>query len=244
MPPNVPQDITDVIAGLQRQIDALKAAVGQRPAMNEIAGGDVTVLGGGALRVKTTDGSATQLLIGKVLPNHVDGSEQRGIIFAREDGSQALTLVTTTAAPQALAIRDHLGVTVFADDATADGLARPYLSTDAWWGATEVPAYTTTSATFAALQHLPWVRQHPRVTGHFLVKSDATTAGEIRLVDDSGTVIAGPLVVAANTFTYGSLTGPVAGAFGFATYLHWQARVTSGPGSIGVRGLSTFGVQS
>ncbi|MGW4810562.1 hypothetical protein ACWEPB_02805 [Kitasatospora cineracea] len=242
--PNLPQDILDRIAALEGQVRDLSGRVGQRPAQTQIAGGDVAVYAGGSFRMLSFDGTFVQAWIGKISPSHPDGSEQRGILIYREDGSQALSLYSADNSPQALALRDKAGTTVLADDVQAGGLARPYLSTDAWFGATESPTFTTNSATFVTLQNLPWIKQHPKVTGHYLVRADAGVAGEIRLVDDVGGVIAGPIAVSAGAWTYSSTTGPLAGALYSSTYLHWQARVTSGTGNIGIRGLSTFGVQS
>ncbi|MGW4695145.1 hypothetical protein ACWEO1_22515 [Kitasatospora cineracea] len=242
--PNVPQDITDTIRNLQRQVRELQGAVQTRPAMSVIQGGDVQILAGGSFRMMSFDGTLAQVWIGRITPNHPDGSEQRGILMYREDGSLAFSLYSSDTSPQALALRDKGGITVLADDVGSGGLARPYLSTDAWFGATESPTFTTNSATFVTLQNLPWIKQHPKVTGHYLVKADTGVAGEIRLVDDVGGVIAGPIAVSAGAWTYGSATGPLAGALYSSTYLHWQARVTSGTGNIGIRGLSTFGVQS
>lgn len=242
--PNVPQDITDTIRDLQRQVRDLQGAVQTRPAMSVIKGGDVQILAGGSFRMMSVDGTLAQVWIGRITPSHPDGSEQRGILMYREDGSLAFSLYSSDTSPQALALRDKGGVTVLADDVGSGGLARPYLSTDAWFGATESPAFTTNSATFVTLQNLPWIKQHPKITGHYLVKADTGVAGEIRLVDDVGGVIAGPITVSAGAWTYGSATGPLAGSLYSSTYLHWQARVTSGTGNIGIRGLSTFGVQS
>lgn len=244
MLPNVPTDILDRIAALEQQVRDLNGRVAQQPAMTQIAGGNVSVYAGGSFRMLSVDGSLVQAWIGKITPDHPDSSEQRGFLFYREDGSLALSLYTADSNPQALALRDKAGTTVLADDVVAGGLARPYLSTDAWFGATESPAFTTNSGSFTTLQNLPWIKQHPRVTGHFLVKADPGVAGEIRLIDDVGGVIAGPIAVSAGAFTFGSATGSLAGALYSSTYLHWQARVTSGVGNIGVRGLSTFGVQS
>ncbi len=243
--PNVPEDIGTVLRTMQAQIRELQGRVNTRPALNHISGGGVTIDQGGTLSV-ITPGGQTVLYVGAIGPAHPDGSPQYGTVLRREDGSAALAVWDGAgASPQPLAIWDRGGSTIFADDRVAgQGLARPYLSTDAWFGATEVPAFTTNSATFVTLQNLPWVKQHPRVTAHYLVKADAGVAGEIQLVDDNNVVIAGPITVAAGAWTYSSATGPLAGALYSSTYLHWQARVTSGTGVIGVRGLSTFGVQS
>ncbi|MFJ5923845.1 hypothetical protein ACIQF6_14730 [Kitasatospora sp. NPDC092948] len=242
--PHVPQDITDTVREMQQQIRDLQGAVNTRPAMNEIRGGNVQVLGGGSFRMMSVDGSRTQMWVGKISPSHPDGSEQRGILMYREDGALAFSLYSADGNPQALALRDKAGTTVVADDVAAGGLARPYLSTDAWFGATESPTFTTNSSAFTTLQNLAWVKQHPKIYAHYLVRADAGVAGQIQLVDDLGTVIAGPVAISAGAWTYGAVAGPLAGALYTPTYLHWQARVTSGTGNIGIRGLSTFGVQS
>ena len=139
---------------------------------------------------------------------------------------------------------DGAGVELWSPSASG-GMGRPYLDASGWWGATEAPAYTTTSATFTSVMHLPWIRQHPSVTAYYLAKcSDGTTSGEARLVDDAGVPIGPTVTLAVGAYVYGSVTGKLAGAHLAATYLHWQVRRTAGSGTVGVRGLSTVGVQS
>ncbi|WP_282204554.1 hypothetical protein [Kitasatospora fiedleri] len=243
--PNLPQDILDRLAALEGQVRDLSGRVGQRPAQTQIAGGDVSVYAGGSFRMLSFDGAFTQAWIGRISPNHPDGSEQRGILVYREDGSLALSLYSSDTSPQALALRDKAGTTVLADDVQAGGLARPYLSTDNWVGATQAPTYTTSSATFTGLQTNYFMKQHPKVTANYRVQTSAGTTGEIRMIDEyTGTVVVPPISIAAAAFFDSAATGTLTGTHEQALKLVWQARVTAGAGTIGVMGLSTYGVQS
>jgi hypothetical protein len=241
--PNVPLDILDRIRVLEDRLRQVEGRTQQRPAQNQVLG-DVTISGGGRLIVQTPGGQQT-LYVGSVSPAHLDGSPQQGFIVRREDGSAALTVWTGAGSgAQAVQVWDKSGNVIVADDLTAGGLARPYVSTDAWFSASASPTDTTTSTSFVTLQHLQWKKQHPQVTAGYLVQTASGTTGEIQLIDDNSNVIVGPLPIAAASFYWGSATGPIAGAHMLDTVLHWQARVTGGAGTIGLRGLSTFGVQS
>jgi hypothetical protein len=242
--PNVPNDIMDRLASLEAQVRDLSGRVNIRPALSEIQGGDVTISQGGRLIVKNAAGGNT-LYVGKVSPSHPDGSDQQGLLVYREDGTIALAVWTQAGSGvQPIQVYDKNSKIIFADDLTGGGLARPYVACSAWFGATETPTHTTNSGTFTTLEHLDWIKQHPQVNAHYLVQTSAGTTGEIRLVDDSNVVIVGPLSVPAASFYWASATGPLAGAHMLSTTLHWQARVTGGTGSIGVKGLSTYGMQS
>jgi len=244
--PNVPLDILDRVRDLEDRLRAVEGRTQIRPAQNQILG-DVTIGAGGVLKALNNAG-APILYVGGIGPANPDGSPQRGLLIYRQDGTLALSVANTTGTPgqpQGVAIRDALGNTIISEDVIGGGLANPYLSTDAWVGATTAPADTTTSGTFTTLQNLQgWVKQHPKLTGHYLVQTSAGTTGEIRLVDDASNVILGPISIAAAQFFYSFGTGPVSGSFNSMFNLHWQGRVTGGAGSIGVRGLSTYGVQS
>ncbi|WP_441251205.1 hypothetical protein [Kitasatospora sp. McL0602] len=241
----IPLDLLDRIRALEDQVRQLSGRVNIRPAMNQILSGSVVVGEGGTFEVNDADGSP-QFYVGGISPAHPDGSPQRGVVAWREDGSIALSLVSFNANPQALAIYDRAGNTLLADDTTAAGLARPYLEASGWFGAVEQPAFVTSNTSFATVTLSPWYKQHPKVQAFFLVRcSDSTTSGEIQLTDDAGTPISSVIPVSAGSFFYGSITGPIAGAHESQTYLRWQARVVPGStGTIGVKGLSTYGVQS
>lgn len=244
--PTTPRSLWEAIRQIQRDIQELRAARTLQAAT--IGAGGLTIAGGGALTVVTPTGQET-FLVGAFPPgyNHSDGSSQLGMQLWRESGTTAFALFSAVGDPngQAWTWYDISGNIIFAEDeASAQGLGRPYLDASGWFGATETPAWTTTSGTFTTVMNLPWIKQHPRVTANFLVQCAAGVAGEIRLVDDAGTQIGATQVIPAASYFYGSLTGTIAGSHMLSTFLHWQARVTSGSGTIGVKGLSTFGVQS
>ncbi|MFD8596961.1 hypothetical protein ACFV1L_18365 [Kitasatospora sp. NPDC059646] len=239
---NVPVDILDRLRAVEDRLRQVEGRTQQRPALNQILG-NVNVGPGGIFKVLDTDGS-TIFWVGGISPAHPDGSPQRGVLMYREDGSIALQIATTTADPQGLAIRDRAGYFILADDVpSGSGLSAPHFGADGWYGYTETPAWTTTSASFATCMSLAWKRFHPRVQGFYLVRCDAGVSGEIRLVDGAGGVI-GTVALGAGAYQVGSVTGPISGGLGSDQTLTWQARVTGGTGSIGVRGLSTFGVGS
>ncbi len=241
----IPLDIMDTIRGLQDRLRFLEGRAQIRPAMTQIAGGDVSVSAGGRLIVTTPTGNQI-LYIGKQSPPHADGSDQQGFIVRREDNSVAMSVWTAAGTgAQAVQLWDSSGNVVVSDDITAAaGLARPYLEGASWFGGTESPTYTTNSASFVTLMHSPWIKQHPRLNAYYLVKADAGTTGEIRLIDDSSNVIGPVISIASGSFFFGSTIGTVAGGHESQFYLHWQARTTGGSGSIGVKGLATYGVQS
>lgn len=246
--PYVPQDVLDEIRQMKDEIRRLQGRLNIRPAMNSVAGGDVTVTEGGTFKVLDIDGSLL-FQIGKLTGSpHPDGSEQRGVLMRREDGSNALILANTgvvVGEPQVFSISDAHGSTIFAEDIVGGGLAVPYLASGGWTGETEQPAYFTSSPAFTNLMYMPWIKHHPRVRAHYLVKSsDASTTGEARLLDGSGTQIGPTVTIGAGAFTFASIDGVIDGALLSASYLHWQGRVTSGPGNIGVKGLATWGIQS
>lgn len=242
MAPNVPQDLLDELRALQERVRLLEGRSQIRPALSEIKGGTVTISEGGQLVVNGPSGDL--LFIGRVSPDHPDSSPQQGVIIRRETGAAALSVWSASGGAQALQLYDKDGAIVIADDIGSGGIARPYLSTDAWFSATAAPTDTTSSGTFVTLQHLMWKRHHPRVTAGYLVQTSVGTTGEIRLTDDAANVVAGPVSIGSGSFTWNSVTGTLPGTFLMDTTLHWQARTTSGGGTIGLRGLSTWGVQS
>ncbi|WP_457028115.1 hypothetical protein [Kitasatospora sp. P5_F3] len=244
MPPHVPRDILDELRELKARLRLVEGRAQIRPALSEIKGGTVTISEGGQLIVKAPGGQ-TVFYVGRVSPDHPDFSPQQGLIASREDGTPALTIWSATGTGvQPIVLWDHLGQSIFAEDLVAGGLAGPNFGSDAWYGVTEVPAWTTTSGSFVTCMSLPWKKWHPRVQGAFLARcSDGSTSGEIRLLDGSGAVI-GTAVLGLGAYTVGSVTGSITGAHQGDQTLVWQARRTAGAGTVGVRGLSTWGIAS
>lgn len=137
-------------------------------------------------------------------------------------------------------------VVVGEDTATGLGLARPYLPFGAW----QPPAspIKTSSTTWATLETCTGYRHHPNVVATILVVTDASTTGDIQILSTAGQVVGTHSTAAGTTetVTIGPVAAPVDDPTTYpepVTY-QLQARVTSGAGQIGVRGLSLFGVQS
>ncbi|MFF1793337.1 hypothetical protein ACFVXQ_03690 [Kitasatospora sp. NPDC058263] len=244
--PYVPQDVSDLLRDLDRRMRAIEGRANIRPAQNQILAGDVTVGQGGQFRVDDADGDP-MFYVGAIDPANPDGTGQRGLLVFRQDGTLALSVSQVTTAPgypQAVVIRDSRGNTLFAEDVGLGGLAAPIFGASGWYGYSEVPQWTTGSGSWSTCMSLPWRKCHPRVQAHYLARcSDGSTSGEIRILDGSGSVVA-QQALGAGSYVVGSLTGPVSGAHLGTQTLTWQARVTGGSGTVGVRGLSTFGVAS
>lgn len=255
----VPPDDGDIyrrLRDLERQLDELRGA--RRLEAASIGAGGLTVKGGmlsieddGTLAViDPTTGRAVAVLGTGTVP---DGSGRRQMFaaFARDDGTTALALGDFGTIPghphrQALQWYDRAGNTVFADDTTSgQGIARPWLLLGQWDDGS-YPTATTTSGSFTTLTSLGGYRQQPRVSAQCVARaSDATTAGEVRLVYNDTTVL-DTKPIPAGSFAYINFTtvSLPAGNFGDPITLSIQARRTAGTGTIGVRGTYACGAQS
>jgi len=183
-----------------------------------------------------------------------DGSGRKQMVvylFRGNDGSAAMTMVDAGTSPghpfsQAMQWFDRSGKVVLADDTVGgQGIAVPYIPFGAFMS-NSAPTDTTTSATFTTLQTSIGYWMNPKVFIQLLVRaSDGTTAGEVRVIDQSSNVIGGVQTVTAGLFSYINI-GPVAvpGNFKDSLSLNIQARRTSGAGTIGVRGIVAIGLQS
>ncbi|MEU1284899.1 hypothetical protein [Kitasatospora sp. NPDC005856] len=242
--PDLPADFLEEFRALKDEVRQLAGRAQMRPAMTQILAGDVVVGQGGTLRVDDTTG-ASLIYVGKITPTQPNGAEQRGVKISRQDGSKAIYLTRTTTTqsdPQAIVMSDARGGTLFAEDVVSGGLAVPYIGASGWYGATEVPQWTTTSSSWTTCMTLPWHKQHPQVQAHYIARcSDGTTTGEIRIIDGAGQEIA-KSSLGAGAYVVSYMMGPVSGTYLGIQYLELQARVTAGSGNVGVKGLSTFGV--
>lgn len=251
--PLYPESLEEKVSRLERLVAELQAQVSQR--------GKLNVVQGGALEVLRADGTPVAR-IGEIAGyvgvkvyyesgqiafysgELTDGTV--GTVMFRDDGTIAFSITGVPGQPQFAAIRDRAGTAIVTDDTTSGvGIGVPYIP----WGpfvSASVPTDTTTSTSFVTLQSALSAKMNPRITMQILGRSsDASTTGEIRVVDEGGVQIGATISVAANAFQYyniGATTLP--GAFKANKSLNIQARVTAGPGTIGVRGIYALGVQS
>lgn len=136
------------------------------------------------------------------------------------------------------------GVAVFL--ANSEGLAVPFLPLGQW---VDVSGSTvqTASASWATLQVCDGYRHHPSIAVSVLVVTDAATTGDVQVLTGAGQLIGSHSTAAgtSETVTLGPLVAPVDNAAVYPEPISYQiqARVTSGTGKIGVRGLSCFGLQ-
>lgn len=169
----------------------------------------------------------------------------------RDDGTAGLIcadLGTTPGHPHQQAVQwfDRTGNIVIADDTTSGvGLASPWIPAGAFVDYLAAPTAVTASATYASIQISQYYKQHPKLVVALVVRSDAGTTGNVRIVDELNNVIGTPIAVPAASFFIGQI-GPVAmpGGFGDSKNLFIQAQRTAGTGNIGVRGMSAYGIQS
>ncbi|WP_224280652.1 hypothetical protein [Streptomyces sp. LS1784] len=241
--PDLPLDILDEFRKLKDEVRQLAGRSQMRPAMTQILSGSVVVGEGGTFKVNTKAGDP-QFYVGGISPLNPDGSPQRGLLACRQDGSLAISISNITSNPgdpQCVVIRDSRGQTLLAEDA-AGGLAAPVFGGSGWYGYTEFPQWTTSSSSWATCMTMHWRKQHPRVHAYYLARcSDASTSGEVRLLDGAGSVI-GQAVLSAGAYVVDAVYGPITGAHLSYQDLVWQARVTGGGGTVGVKGLNAYGI--
>lgn len=245
---------------LVRKVQELEQTVQQLRAARTLeassigAGGLQVVDGGSVTVIDPTTGNKVMYVGDRLIPDG-SGRHQMAFMTWRDDGTAALQLFDGGVAlghphQQAVQWFDRTGHTVFADDTSGgQGIASPYLPLGQWVdnvvsGASAGP---TTSATFVTQQVVHAYIQHPKFVGMFLANStSAGTTGEICVLDPYGNQVGPAVSVPANAISY-LVIGPSA-------YTSWnfqgngifnlQARRTGGTGSIGVRGLSAWGVQT
>jgi hypothetical protein len=240
---SVPTADSDGNDALRRRIKALERAVAyMRSARATIGKAGVD----GSSGLKVYDGAGHVLaIIGKQPDGTIGFKTYRpnGAVLLDSVGSGYLGLNYT-------AIRDRDGHAIVYDDPVTAGVARPRISMGQWvdFTALGVPAAPTTSATFVTLQALFAYEQSARIRVDVMVSSnDASTTGEVRVVDPFATQVGPVLTVAANTTALMQL-GPVGlpswPSYDTAGYFSLQARRTAGTGTIGARGMGAWGVAS
>ncbi|MFD9813978.1 hypothetical protein [Streptomyces sp. NPDC059080] len=120
---NVPQDITDRLKRVERQLKELTSAANKAPALDQIHSGDVVIGEGGQLRAETPDGH-------RVFSVGQTPRDDWGATLARQDGTPALAVGIDRTADDAQMIRvlARDGAAIVMDDPWAgDYLGRPAL---------------------------------------------------------------------------------------------------------------------
>jgi len=245
-------DLWNALAELRRKVDYLASAqnVVGRAALAAgrslvLRDGGSLVIEGGELVLRAADGRAL-FTIGR-MTNSL-GQEQSGWVVRRDgDGSTALGMWdvdTTGGTQQALNWFDRNGGVVLADDTNGGaGLARPYVPYSVTSGNDNAE---TTSGSFVEVLAVAGYRQQPRIGVALTAWADAGTAGEVRLVTGSGTVIAGPTSFGpSGVAPFWVATLPDLAE----THMDWEilrieARRNSGSGSVRVRCFAAMGVQT
>lgn len=234
-----PGDIMRRLRDLERMVRELTA--GRRLEAASVGRGGIVIKDGGSLRVLDRDGTPIAWM------GAFGDDDESGFVLRRAGGELAFGVYGNGDASGFAAMYDLSGQYIVTDDvASGRGLARPYIPVQV--GEVTAPTATTTSGTFVDLAAGMMSIQHPVLYAYLLVRaSDATTAGEVRMVLDGnpvGSVVpvaagayayvsAGPAALPDNSYNYGALRG-----------LTVQARRTAGAGSVGVRVLSIIGLES
>lgn len=243
---------SDPMTAVNRRIAALEQLVRElasAPTLQNstLAQGSLNVVGGqmvingGDFVLEDTTGTVTFRV----------GAQQygdRGISVFRADGSIAMKVAKIFGAgdsAQRLQFYDLSGASVGGDAALSpSGFDSPHMPL-VWRPVDRSDAKTTTSATFVSLFEHRGVRGNPGLPIQFSVLcSDATTAGEVQVIDTAtGTGLspffASPWVgtIPAGTTTATTLTAPALGLPGAANAaytLQVQARRTAGTGTVSI----------
>lgn len=233
-------DLVDQIIDLQRRIKNLESAA--RIGNTSVDSGKI-VLNNGALVVKHANG--TELFrtghdgIGATTFDDVYVTRVR-----RPDNSEAFVIYSTDNHPGAVVIYDQQGNTIFSEDFNSGrGLGRPYLAHTFVPTANLItPSQTTNAIDFTPLWSLSGEMQHSNIRVSVLVQVPGGTTGEVRLVSTaSSNVISPAQTVADGEYDYKILEGEFDVDFGAQFQYDVEARVTSGPGDIGVEVVYSVG---
>jgi hypothetical protein len=233
-------DLIAQIADLKRRVQNLES--GNRIGATSIDKGALTIL-------DPADGSILFQAGELTTASYPDAL---GMIARRRNGSPALATFTIPDGGGFSAVYDkQVNIIVSDDGASGQGLARPWLPISFVFPGSVVPSgsETTTSATFATVLEAKYQKQHPRFYAYILLRcSDGSTSGEIQLAKNDGTlvgdIIQGPTAIPLGYFGFGTLLGSVPGGFGEEMNIDIMLRRTAGAGTVGVRVMGAWGIQS
>jgi hypothetical protein len=169
----------------------------------------------------------------------------------RNDDTEAIVVYdddTNLEIPGALLMYDRVGNIIFSENyTTGNGLGRPFLiSSFAPTSEHDTPSVLTTSGTFEPLWTITGEIQHSNIRLSVLVKADAGTTGEIRLVDPVEFALTGAEIIpveaiADGEFAYRFMIGNFSGNFGESYQYDLEVRRVSGAGNVRVLLVYTMG---
>lgn len=241
---NMPEDAADVIKALEQRVVALEKLV--RAGSTSIDNGLLTIKKDG--QIIAAFGDLRQAGFTNI--DKPDGTPQMGVVFYRDTGEIAFSLMDLLPGDityqQHWGLWDRSGKIIVSDDTNSGyGIARPWLSNHDWIPTISNSWEQTTSGSFFTLLTSNSVIQHPKMRVEFNMYVDAATTGETRLLINGAQY--GPTI---------SSTGA-----GFANYdqvltmpedfldidvstFELQARRTAGTGVVRVQPRLTQGRQS
>lgn len=238
------RDLEQRLRNIEAAVQQVRGVIARRPKF-EVSDGDLTVDGGDVLMLDT-DGSVLFRL----------GTQEqgdRGITIWRDDASLALGLRKPfdPSDSQILQLLDNEENVIFQEEVFGTGLGKPYLPVPLQpvGGTATAGTYgwerSVTSATFVDVFRWEGVRQNRWYRPVLNVRtSDGTTAGEVQVVDGSGTVLSGffqptwTATIAAGVTTDRETKPPY--GLGFTAdvdavqVVRVQARRTAGAGTLSV----------
>ncbi|MER7725520.1 hypothetical protein [Streptomyces sp. NPDC096323] len=245
----IPTDLMDRVREIERRIRGLMASANSSPAMNQVGNGDIVVGDRGRIRARTSL-SEDLLLVGRVQPDRDSETEtyQQGLELRRDDGSLALSLITTdpvNSPVQALRVLDHRGDTVLATDAAHGGLARPYLPFPTPVPVSRAGWEFTGSTDWTTLYAGPGFAQHPKV--YCALAVSGTVGAAVRLLVN-GTAVGAEQTLTGTAGQPADLTVTLVedlpASFGDTVAFEIQARVAATGDTVACLPRGLYGVQS
>jgi len=252
---------------LERRLRSLETS--PRLANSSIIDGTLSVTGDGGINVQATDGIVLEEEAsfrikdgGTLRADDRDGSsvfyvgplgeegqyKPMSVLISRADSTAAFAVYGSTDTQQYVAMYDAEGHVICGDDIlTGRGLARPYIPVS--FTESVYPTRTTVSETFEELFTASFYWQHPQLLVYIYVRaSDATTSGEVRAMYSDGGLgvqIGSTAICSLGEYVSRSLgPAPLPGDYSEFVEVTIQARRTAGAGTIGVRVVSAYGMQS
>ncbi|MDQ0794587.1 hypothetical protein [Streptomyces sp. B1I3] len=245
----IPTDLLDRVREIERRIRGLMASANSSPAMNQVGNGDIVVGDLGRIRARTSQGEDL-LLVGRVQPDRDTDAKayQQGLELRRDDGSLALSLITTdpvNTPVQALRVLDHRGDTVLATDSSRGGLARPYLPLPTPAPVRKAAWESTGSTDWTTLYAGPGFAQHPRV--YCVLAVSGSVGASVRLLVDGAPVGAEQTLTGTAGQTAdltATLVEDLPASFGDTVNFEIQAKVAATGDTVACLPRGLYGVQS